>query len=110
MYQLFYMQLMLFCQSTYSAGSVSDMLDNEALLTSFACQWKVLNKHKDCTLPLSKIVFKKHLYGSERKILLKIMEELDPGPVKYRNTAKDLLKEFLGKVKGKGFGVSLATS
>ena len=35
------------------------------------------------------------------------MEEFDPRPVEYRNTAKDLLKEFLGKVKGKDLGVSI---
>ena len=35
------------------------------------------------------------------------MEEFDPRPAEYHNTAKDLLQEFLGKVKGKGLGVSL---
>jgi hypothetical protein len=49
-------------------------------------------------------VFEKHLYGRERKRTLKLM---DPRPAEYHNTAKDLLKGFLGKVKGKGLGVSL---
>ena len=35
------------------------------------------------------------------------MEEFDPRPAEYRNTAKYLQQDFLGKVKGKGLGVSL---
>ena len=94
--------------STYSAGSAPDASDDEALpVTSFACQWKVPSRRKDCTLPLSKVVFEKHSYGRERKRSLKLMEEFDPRPAVYQNTAKDLLQDFLGKVKGKGLGVSL---
>lgn len=100
--------LVALCPSTYSAGSIPDGSDDEALpVTSYACQWKVPSKRKDCTLPLSKIVFEKHSYGRERKRSLKIMEDFDPRPAEYHNTAKDLLQDFLGKVKGKGLGVSL---
>lgn len=66
-----------------------------------------IKQRNDCILPLSKIVFEKHLYGREIKRSMKIMKEFDPRPAEYRNTANDLLKEFLGKVKGKGLGVSL---
>ena len=80
MYQFFCMHLLL-CPSTYSAGIVPEPLDEESLpVTSYACQWKVPSKRKDCTLPLSKIVFEEHLYGRERKRSLKIMEEFDPRP------------------------------
>ena len=100
--------LVALCPSTYSAGSIPDGSEDEALpVTSYACQWKVPSKRKDCTLPLSKIVFEKHSYGRERKRSLKIMEDFDPRPAEYHNTAKDLLQDFLGKVKGKGLGVSL---
>lgn len=51
--------------------------------------------------------FKKHSYGRERKRSQKIMEDFDPRPAEYHNTAKNLLHDFLGKVKGKGLGVSL---
>ena len=88
--------------------SVPDASDDEALpVTSYACQWKVPSTRKYCTLPLSKVVFEKHSYGRERKRSLKLMEEFDPRPAEYHNTAKDLLQDFLGKVKGKGLGVSL---
>ena len=97
--------LVALCPSTYSAGSVPDASDDEALPVT--CQWKVPSKRKDCTLPLSKVVFEKHSYGRERKRSLKPMEEFDPRLAEYHNTAKDLLQDFLGKVKGKGLGVSL---
>ena len=35
------------------------------------------------------------------------MEEFDPKPAEYHNTAKDLLQDFIGKVKVKGLGASL---
>ena len=88
------------CPSTYPAGSVPDASDDEALLvTSYACQWKVPSNRKDCTLLLSKVMLEKHSYGRERKRSLKLMEEFDPRPAEYHNTAKDLLHDFLGKVK-----------
>ena len=95
--------LVALCPSTYSTGSAPDGSDDEALpVTSYTCQWKVPSKRKDCTLPLSEIVFEKHSYGRQRKRSLKITEEFDPRPAEYHNTAKHLLQDFLGKVKEKG--------
>lgn len=51
---------------------------------------------------LSKIVFEKHSYGREKKRSLKIMEDFDPRPAEYHNTAKDLLQDFLRKGQRNG--------
>ena len=56
---------------------------------------------------MSDASIKKHSYGKQRKVELLPLEEFDPRPRKYRGSAPARLTEFLGKVRGKGLGVSL---
>ena len=82
--------------------------EEEALpITSYACQWKPPRKRKESTLRMSEATFHKPVYGREKRRSSKPLEEFDPRPPEYKNTAQGHLKEFLGKVCGKGLCVSL---
>lgn len=77
-------------------------LEEEALpVTSYACQWKPPRKRKLSTLPISEAKFEKHVYGRKRKAF-KPLEDFDPRPSQYHNTAPTQLTQLLTKVHGKG--------
>lgn len=76
-------------------------------VTSYPCQWKPPRKRKQSNLKISDANVEKHTYGKQRKVDLLSLEEFDPRPNKYHGTAPSQLTEFLGKVRGKGLGVSL---
>ena len=56
---------------------------------------------------MAKAVFRKPLYGRQRKHMLSSITDFDRRPEQYRGTAPVLVEEFLGKVKRKSLGVSL---
>ena len=76
-------------------------------VTSYPCQWKPPRKRKESDWKISDVHVEKHMYGKQRKVELLPLEEFDPRPSKYQGTASAQLTEFLGKVRGKGLGVSL---
>ena len=75
-------------------------------VTSFPCQWKPPRKRKESTLKMSEARFEKHTYGKARKLTLSSLEDFDPRPLEYRETANNELKSFLDEVQGLGLGVS----
>ena len=82
--------------------------EEEALpITSYACLWKPPHKRKESTLQMSEATFHKPVYGREKRRSSKPLEEFDPRPPEYKNTAQGRLTEFLGKVRGKVLCVSL---
>ena len=82
-------------------------VDEDLPVTSYPCQWKEPRKRKQSNLKLSDAKLEKHMYGKPKKVSLSPLEEFDPRPSKYRGTASSHLTDFLGKVRGKGLGVSL---
>ena len=83
-------------------------IDEEDLpVTSYPCQWKPPCQRKQSNTRISDIHVEKHTYGKQKKIELLPLEEFDPRPQKYRQTASSQLDRFLEKVRGKGLGVSL---
>ena len=82
-------------------------VDEDLPVTSYPCQWKEPCKRKQSNLNISDAKVEKHMYGKQRKLNLSPLEEFDPRPHKYRGTAPSQLTDFLGKVRGKGLGVSL---
>lgn len=76
-------------------------------ITSFACQWKPPRKRKESNLQITEASFQKHVYGRERKHQLLSLADFDPRPIEFRGTTNERLKDFLGKVRGKGLGISL---
>lgn len=90
-------------------GGTSDMGELEEVLpiTSYACQWKPPCKRKESTLQMSEVQFQKHVYGREKKKSSKPLEDFDPRPPEYHNTARGQMKELLEKICGKGLCVSL---
>ena len=82
--------------------------DDEAIpVTSLPCRWKVPKARKESNLKISDANFKKHAYGKTSSAKYTRQEDFDPRPTRFRNNAQGLLKEFLGKVRGKGLGVSM---
>ena len=88
-------------------GRVSSDEETALPITSYICQWNVPRKRKESNLPVAEAVFHKHVYGRQRKNMLKPIEDYDPRPNDLRGKAKDYLKTFLSKVRGQGLGVSL---
>ena len=82
-------------------------VDEDLSVTSYPCQWKEPRKRKQSNLKISDAKVEKHMYGKQRKLNLSPLEEFDPRPHKYQGTAPAQLTDFLGKVRGKGLGVSL---
>ena len=83
-------------------------IDEEDLpVTSYPCQWKPPRQRKQSNTRISDIHVEKHIFGKQKKIELLPLEEFDPRPQKYRQTAPSQLDRFLEKVRGKGLGVSL---
>lgn len=103
--------LVAMCPSSFQtpAANFSTSETEEEILpiTSYACQWKPPRKRKQSTLKMSEATFQKHVYGQERKRSFKPLEDFDPRPTEYRNTAQDQLTEMLSKIRGKGLCVSL---
>lgn len=56
---------------------------------------------------MSEAKFEKHVYGKKKKVALSRLEDFNPRPTECRGTANTDLEIFLGKVCGKGLGVSL---
>ena len=48
-----------------------------------------------------------HVYGRERKRDFQSLADVDPRPNELRGNARDQMKSFNSKVKGKGLGISL---
>jgi len=87
--------------------STLDEAEEELPVTSYPCQWKPPRQRKQSNTRISDVSVEKHTYGKQKKIELLPLEEFDPRPPEYRDTASSQLTEFLGKVRGKGLGVSL---
>ena len=64
-------------------------------------------KEKESNLKIANATFKKHVYGQERKREFQSLTNFNPRPSELRGNASDQMRSFLGKVKGKGLGVSL---
>jgi hypothetical protein len=90
--------------TTFSEG---DADDDVIPVTSLPCRWKVPKARKDSNLKMSDANFKKHVHGKTSSVNYTRQEDFDPRPTRFRNNAQGLLKEFLGKVCGKGLGVSM---
>ena len=72
------------------------------LLASGSCLVNV----KKATYKQQKCPFK-NVYGRERKHQLLSLADFDPRHTEFRGTTNERLKDFLGKVRGKGLGISL---
>lgn len=92
----------------FPASSSEEGASGEELpVTSYPCQWKPPRKRKESNLKMSDIRIQKHVYGKERKVEYLPLEDFDPRPRKFRGSSNEQLKALLGKVRGKGLGVSL---
>ena len=91
----------------HSSGGEDPEATEVLPVTSYACQWKPPRKRKESNLKISEARFEKHVYGKLKKRGLSSLEEFDPRPPEYRGTANSELSTFLGKVRGRGLGVSL---
>ena len=87
--------------------SGENVTEEDLPVTSYPCRWKPPCKRKESNLKISDANVTKHTYGKQRKVELSPLEEFDPRPHKYRGSAPAQLTAFLGKVRGKGLGVSL---
>lgn len=95
-------------QNPLPSCSGDDQPEEEALpITSFACAWKAPRKRKDNKAKISEISFDKHVYGRQIKHTRQSLVDYDPRPTEFHGKAKEQLKVFLEKVKGKGLGVSV---
>ena len=76
-------------------------------VTSFPCMWKQPKKRKASNMKISDVDFEKYVRGRTKKRKYSKLEEFDPRPVQYRNTAKDNLPSLLESVRGQGLCISL---
>ena len=65
------------------------------------------SKKEESNLKIADATFKKHVCGREQKREFQSMTNFDPRPSELRGNASIQMRSFLGKVKGKGLGVSL---
>lgn len=65
------------------------------------------HKRKESNLTIPETMFMKHVYGRDRKHVLKPLEDFDPRPAEFRGNAKEYLYTFLDEVRGRGLGVAL---
>ena len=82
-----------------SSSSSSDDTDEQPV-TSLACTWNQPRKQKD-------VVFEKHVYGKTKKHKYNRLQEFDPRPEKYHNTATNNLAALLDNLRGQGLCISL---
>ena len=64
-------------------------------------------KRKESKLPISEAIFENHDYAKPTKRKIKLLENFNPRPPKFRGDAASPLPEFLDKVKGEQLGISL---
>jgi len=76
-------------------------------VTSLECQWNKRRRRKNNKAEVSNVAFKKHVYGRQRKHQLEPINDFDPRPEEYKNTASQKLQGFLEAMKGKDLGVSV---
>ena len=82
--------------------------DEEAVpVTSLACQWKAPKKRNESTQKISDVLFEKHVYGRTKKKSMKSLEDFDPRPEEYHQTAMDNLPSLLDSIRGEGLCISL---
>ena len=89
-----------------STSSTTDDADEESV-TSLACTWKQPRKRKESNMKISEVVFEKHVHGITKKHKYEKLEDFDPRPTKYHNTANNNLPALLGSIRGQGLCVSL---
>ena len=89
-----------------STSSTTDDADEEPV-TSLACTWKQPRKRKESNMKISEVVFEKHVHGKTKKHKYEKLEDFDPRPTKYHNTANNNLPALLDSIRGQGLCVSL---
>ena len=58
-------------------------------------------------MKISEVVFEKHVHGKTKKHKYEKLEDFDPRPTKYHNTANNNLPALLDSIRGQGLCVSL---
>ena len=89
-----------------STSSTADDADEEPV-TSLACTWNQPRKRKESNMKISEVTFEKHVHGKTKKHKYEKLEDFDPRPTKYHNTANNNLPALLDSIKGQGLCVSL---
>ena len=89
-----------------SSSSNSDETDEQPV-TSLACAWNQPRKRKESNLKISDIVFEKHVHGKTKKHKYDRLQDFDPRPEKYHNTATKNLAALLDNLRGQGLCISL---
>ena len=89
-----------------SSSSTTDDTDEQPV-TSLACTWNQPRKQKESNMKISEVVFEKHVHGKTEKHKYEKLEDFDPQPAKYHNTANNNLSTLLDSVRGQGLCISL---
>ena len=89
----------------FPASSSSD--EEVVPITSRLCQWKAPKKKKESSMTMAEALFLKHVYGRERKRKLTPLEDFDPRPTHFIDTAPDNLPSLLKKIRGEHLCISL---
>ena len=78
---------------------------NEELVTSLACTWKQPRKRKESNMKVSEVIIEKHVHGKTKKHEYEKLEDFDPRPTKYYNTANNNLPALLDSIRGQGLAM-----
>jgi len=74
---------------------------------SLPCAWKQPKSRKDSSLQVSQTRFERHEHTKPIKRKIKLPEEFDPWPQKFKGSAKNNIPKLLKEVEGKGPCISL---